>query len=125
MKTFFNKIWTMTKILFNGSASKHQKWLTYGSLVFGLIISLLLGTILSALLMYIVALFCELVYCFVPTKYVRFAERWFEIPDFKEFKSDKDNYIMNPRHDFKTNNLWFILIGVIMFLILRVLFLIF
>lgn len=125
MRDFFKEIWGTTKTLFNGCSNKHQKCLAYGSLVLALIINLLLGTILSALLSYVIMLICELTYCFVPTKSVRFNNKWYEIPDFKEFKNNKDNYIMNPRKIFKTHNLWFIFVGIIIFVFISLLFLIF
>lgn len=125
MKEFFNKLWNITKLLCNGSATKHQKWLTYGTLVFGLVISLIFNTIISALLMFVGALLVELIYCFVPTTNVRWFNRWYELPDFKEFKNDREHYIANPRHQFKPNNFWFVMIAIIIFIILKLLFLIF
>lgn len=125
MKDFFKKIWGISKTLFTGYANKHQKCLAYGSLILALVLSLLFGTILSALVSYAIVLFSELVYCFVPTKSIRFNNKWYEIPDFKEFKNNKDKYIATPRNAFKTNNLWFVFVGIAIFILIRLIFLIF
>ena len=125
MKQFFNKIWEIIKSLFDGRANKHQKWLTYGTLVFGLIISLLFGTIFTALLMYVVGLLVELTYCYVPMIHVYWLNHWFKVPDFKGFLANKEDYLLNPSHNFKKTNLWFIMIAIVIFIPLRLLFLIF
>lgn len=125
MKSFFKKNLDVIRAVFSGGANKHQKWMLYGTLIFGLIISLLLGTVSSVLLMCIGALFAELTYCFVPTKYINWRNYWFRVPDFKEFKSEVENYVANPRHAFSNDDFWYVLIAVILFIILRVLFLIF
>ena len=125
MKLFFKKILSVIKTLVDGSADKHQKWLMYGTLIFGLIISLLLGTISSILLMAIVALCVELIYCFVPTTCVNWHDYWFKIPDFKEFKTNMETYMMSPIHAFDVNNFLYVLISIVLFIVLRILFLIF
>lgn len=125
MKTFFKKILEVFTTLAKGSADKHQQWMFYGTLIIGLIISLLLGTISTVLLMCIGALFAELTYCFVPTQYINWGKYWFKVPDFKEFRTDIEGYIMNPKHTFSNDNFWYVAVAVILFIILRVIFLIF
>lgn len=125
MKLFFKQILEVIVSLANGSADKNQMWLTYGSLVFGLIISFLLGSVSAILLMCIFTLIGELIYCFVPTTYVNWLNFWFRIPDFKEFKSDIENYMKFPRHEFKVQNFAYVLIGIFIFIVLKILFLFF
>jgi len=125
MRTFFNKVSDITKALLKGYANNHQKCLTYGTLVFALLLNLIFGTFFSVLMTYLMALLYEYTYCFIPTKFVRFFNHWFEIPDFYEFERDKENYLTNPRHNFSMSNIWFIIAGLVIFIVVKIIFVFF
>lgn len=125
MKLFFKQLLEIAQSLINGKADKKQKWLTYGTLVFGLLISLIFGSISSIVLMCIVALIGELTYCFVPINYVNWQIYTFKYPDFKEFKNDFKNYLKFPRHPFNLWNFAYVLIAIVAFIVLKLIFLIF
>ena len=125
MKLFFKQLLEIAQSLINGKADKNQKWLTYGTLLFGLLISLIFGSISSIVLMCIVALIGELTYCFVPISYVNWQTYTFKYPDFKEFKSDFKNYLKFPRYPFNLWNFVYVLIAIVAFIVLKLIFLIF
>jgi len=125
MVDFFKKIIEVFNSLANGTANKHHKNMFYYTLIFGILSSLLLGTLMSVLLMCVGALFAELVYCFVPTQDINWDKYWFKVPDFKEFRSDIDGYISNPRHTFSGETFWYIAVAIFLFIFFRTLFLIF
>ena len=125
MKQFFNRIVDVFKSLFNKEAVNHHKWLIYGSLCLVLLFDLIFGAVASILLTCCCALFAEACYCFVPFKSVNWGDFWFKIPDFKEFRNDVESYITKPQHDFVADNYYYVLAGISIFVVLKILFLIF
>ena len=125
MKQFFKTVYTMVKDFFYGNADKHQKYLTYGTLIFGLLVSIIFGVVSSILLMLIASFVVEFTYCFVPTKVIIYKEKEFKVPNYKEFFTNIPKYITNPKHEFKIGNIVYIIVSIVLFLVIKAIFLIF
>lgn len=125
MKLFFKKSLEAFKTLVTNKATKHQKWITFGSLAVALILNLVLGGMASLLLMLFLTFFAEFTYCFVPFKDVVWKKYTFKVPDYKGFRETPEKYFAQPQNEFVKDDLYFLPTSVCAFLVLKFLFLIF
>ena len=125
MKNFFQNLLESFKNLFSQKVSKHQKWLFLSTLIFGLLVSLVLGTISSILLMLVLGLIYEATYYFVPFKFVEWLNYEFKIPDFKVFFNHYKEYLVKPQRELNVDDFNYIYCSIIIFIIVRIIFLIF
>lgn len=125
MNLFFKQMLQVINSLFDGTAQKNQMWLTYGTFIFGFIISFLTGSISAIFLMFIFSMIGELIYCFVPMKTLDFYNHLIDIPDFKEFKNNFEEYLQEPKHPFNLQDFGYVFVGVVLFVVFKVLFMFF
>lgn len=122
MRQFFNKILKAGKDLFTLKVDKHQKYLAFGTLLFGLLCNIIFGTLLSVILMLLFAFFAEFCYCFVPTKNATLFGKEIIVTDLKGFFTIPMEYIAFPKHDFKLGNFYYVVLIAIVFMIIKMLF---
>lgn len=125
MKQFFQNLVVSFKNLITRKVNKHQKWLFLSSLIFGLILGLVLGTISTLILMFIFGVLFEAVYYFVPFKKVQWLNYWFNVPDFKEFKTNHTLYLIKPQHEINVEDFSYFYCSLIIFILVRIIFLFF
>lgn len=122
MKQFFKSLLFNFKTLFNGKSSKHQKWLFYGTLAFGLIANLLFGSLFTIILMLALALLMEFTYSYIPVKYVFWKGIQFGVPNYVEFKKSYKEYMMKPQNEFESGNFAYVCYSIIIFIIINLIF---
>ena len=125
MKQFFQKLFESFKNLFSRKISKREKCLFLSTLIFGLIISLILGIIPSIILMLLFGIMYEVIYYFVPFKDIQWLNYEFKVPNFKDFFKNYKTYLMIPQHEINVDEFNYIYCSIIIFIIVRIIFLFF
>ena len=124
MKDFFKNILNTLKNVYKFNFSEHQGWLFFGTLILGILLSLITGLITTIILTSIVVILSELIYCFVPRKSVVWGDMWFFVPDFKEFKKNTLFRILNPIIPFDIYNLYYMFCALCFVILFKLIFLI-
>ena len=122
MKQFFNKILETFKTVFSDGFDKHQRYLTIGTLLFGVLCGFVFGPILTIILMVLFGWFAEFCYCFVPTKTITFYGKEIKFPNLKLFFANSTGYMLVPKHELKLSNFYYIIVSILIFLVLKILF---
>ena len=125
MKKIFKLLLETGKTFFTGKATKEQVVLLSACLVFALTFSIVFNALSSAFLSVMLVSISELIYCFVPMKDTTLWGYWLRVPDYKRFYNDAEYFILKPRHELVLKNYLYILLGIIIFAIIEIIFIVF
>lgn len=122
MKEFFYNIIESFKNLLYGNANKHQRWIVYGSFVFGVLLRFLFGTLSTIVLMIFATLFADFTYCYAPNKSKMIKSYKFELPYYSKFWNNLTVYLSSPNHQFIFRYYYYLCVSIIIFLTYRLAF---
>lgn len=120
MNTFIN----LFKNLFT-SGYTHQRFLTFSIFALCIVLNVIMSYLSVLVLSLLLGLIIELTYCFVPMKQKSILGINIKHPDYKSFFDNFNNLSFENYHKLDTHNLYYVYLGLILFTILKIVFMIF
>lgn len=108
------------------SSDIHQRKMFYWSMMLFVIISLTIGYITAFLLVGLGGITYELTYSYVPYTRKKIMSHFVNLPDYKKFITDLQDFRVGQNHPFETDNIFLcfdgIIVGIVISIILQVIF---
>lgn len=125
MKEFINNLKNGFKRIF-ASSDIHERKIFYWSMVLFVIISLTVGYITAFLLVGLGGIIYELTYSYVPYSHKEILGHSVNLPDYKKFITDLQDFRVGQNHSFEMDNIFLcfdgMIIGIVISIIFRIIF---